>query len=142
MGVSVRRHLFYYPAMQRLFSMFPTGRPGIALVLMRLVVTLLLIDSVADLFGRGGPHWLLVLHAVVGLAFCVGFLTPLASVLLVLIEAVACMSATAPFELTHVRTILEAIALALLGPGAYSLDAWCFGRQQVILDRGPGPPDR
>jgi len=106
------------------------------------VVALLLMGSVVDLFGRGGPYWLLVLHAVVGLAFCVGFLTPLASFLLVLIEVVAWMSATAPFELTHVRTILEAIALALLGPGAYSLDAWCFGRQQVILDRGPGPPDR
>jgi hypothetical protein len=31
--------------------------------------------------------------------------------------------------------IVDAIALALLGPGAHSIDAWLFGRREIIIPR-------
>jgi heme/copper-type cytochrome/quinol oxidase subunit 1 len=124
--------------MQRLFSMFPTGRPGIALVLMRLELALLLAGNASPLLAARGFDWLVTAHAVVGLAFCFGFFTPMAATLLVLIEALAIASPPFSVGLIHVCTILDAVGLALLGPGAYSLDAWCFGRRQIILDRRPG----
>src|SRR5580693_6066313 len=73
-------------ALQRTFSGFPTGHPGIALLLLRLVVGgaassqawLLIIAN----HGANTGVVFTVLAFVTGLALIIGFMTPIASVLL------------------------------------------------------------
>ncbi|WP_051256579.1 hypothetical protein [Cystobacter fuscus] len=113
--------------MQRLFSMFPEGGPGVGLLLLRLSVALSLL-----LLPSGGP----LMHAMLALlviGLCLGVLTPTLAVACVLFSFYDFMimgGATLPEA--GIR-LLAAGALALLGPGAHSVDAWLFGRRVVTL---------
>ncbi|XXF80135.1 hypothetical protein P2318_10400 [Myxococcaceae bacterium GXIMD 01537] len=113
--------------MQRLFSMFPEGGPGAGLLLLRLSVALSLLLHPAD-----GPLMRGVL-ALPAIGLCLGLLTPA--------FAVACgLFSFYDFMFTGGSTLpeagiefLAASALALLGPGAHSLDARLFGRRVITL---------
>ncbi|WNG29152.1 hypothetical protein F0U62_38020 [Cystobacter fuscus] len=113
--------------MQRLFSMFPEGGPGAGLLLLRLSVALSLL-----LHPSGGPlmRAMLVLPAI---GLCLGVLTPPLAVM-------CCLFSFHDFMVMGGATLpeagiklLAAGALALLGPGAHSVDAWLFGRRVVTL---------
>lgn len=127
--------------MQRLFSMFPAERPGFALLLMRVALAVMLMDGVARPFMHLGSLWFLLAPAAVAVALCLGFLTPVVSALCVLLELTAWSSSGAALGAVHVCAVLVAVALAMLGPGAYSLDARLFGRRQVILRTGDSSKD-
>ena len=119
--------------MQRLFSMFPLGRPGIALLLMRVALAVMLVDSVArPLIHRDSP-WFSLAPVVVAIALCIGFVTPVFAALSVLLEVTIWATSRGAIEAVHVCAVMVAVALAMLGPGGYSLDARLFGRRQVIL---------
>lgn len=119
--------------MQRLFSMFPAGRPGFALLLMRVALAIMLMDGVADRLLHFVSLWYIAAPTVVATALCLGLFTPIAMALTVVVEAAIWIGAGVEFEAVHVCATLHAVALALLGPGAYSVDAMLFGRKQVIL---------
>jgi hypothetical protein len=112
--------------MQRLFVMFPTGAPGLALVLIRTALGAGLIVTAIGSTGQG-LNWFAMAVAA-GLA--AGVATPMLSVLCVAIDVYRMTTGTptAPCAL-HV---VNAVALALLGPGAYSLDSHFFGRRRVV----------
>jgi hypothetical protein len=117
--------------------MFPTERPGVALLLMRVALAVMLMDGVAGRLLHLGSFWFLLAPAVVAVALCVGFLTPIVSALTILLEVTSWAVTGGDIEAVHVCAVLDAIALGMLGPGAYSVDARLFGRRQVILrDRG------
>jgi hypothetical protein len=122
--------------MQRLFSMFPTERPGFALLLMRVALAVMLMDGVARPFMQLGSLWYLLAPAAVAVALCLGFLTPVVSALCVLLALTSWATSGGAIEAVHVCAVMVAVALAMLGPGAYSLDARLFGRRQVILRPG------
>ncbi|OJH40638.1 hypothetical protein [Cystobacter ferrugineus] len=113
--------------MQRLFSMFPDGGPGAGLLLLRLSVALSLL-----FYPSGGP----LMHAMLALSaagLCLGVLTPPLAV-------VCCLFSFYDFMVMDGATLPEAGiklfaagALALLGPGAHSVDARLFGRRVVTL---------
>ncbi len=107
--------------------MFPEGGPGAGLLLLRLSVACSLL-----LHPSGGPltHAVLVLPAI---GLCLGLLTPLLAVicgLFSLYDFMVMGGATLPEAGVE---LLAAGALALLGPGALSLDAWLFGRRVITL---------
>jgi len=118
--------------MQRLFSMFPQGGPGIALFILRVSVAGITVFRLWTHYGALGPYWVLWGVVVLALALSVGVLTPILSVLVCLVAVFSIVQGHSD-ALVDVSTILNAMALALLGPGAYSLDAWLYGRRVVVV---------
>ncbi|MBC7990412.1 MAG: hypothetical protein H7Y19_12630 [Luteimonas sp.] len=122
--------------------MFPTGRPGVALLLVRIALGLMLMDGVSVRLLQLGSIWFLAAPALVALSLGVGFLTPVAAGLCILLELTTLVTAGGPIEAVHVCALLDAVAIGLLGPGAYSVDVRLFGRRLVVLPSRRDPYDR
>jgi hypothetical protein len=119
--------------MHRLFSMFPHGGPGLALLLLRVSVAAAFFVNVANRTGFSSIRLLLAGALLISISLAIGFLTPSLSV-------IACVSAVSNSligphagAIIDVFSILDAAALALLGPGAYSVDARLFGRRVIVV---------
>lgn len=128
------------PAMQRLYAMFPAGRAGVGLLLLRIVVALQLmaVGSACSRPLMGPMMGPLMGWLVLGLAvlLCIGVLTPLLALLAVGLALCSLFShwpALQPLLAMYGLIIANAIALALLGPGAYALDARWFGRRLILV---------
>jgi uncharacterized membrane protein YphA (DoxX/SURF4 family) len=87
-----------------------------------------------------------IMAVLIGLVFLAGFLTPIAGFLLTLGYLVDCASlfltnnaASHANGATAAYLALMSLALALLGPGAYSVDARLFGRLEIIIPDGRRP---
>jgi uncharacterized membrane protein YphA (DoxX/SURF4 family) len=134
-----------YPRrVQRYFSTFPGGRPGVGLLMLRIVV-----GGAASMQGavylartiEPNPlTWLAgALASVSGLALLAGFLTPASGAIAGLTLAFIVATWTPPDtsvlidRFAALILIVDAVALALLGPGAHSLDARLFGRREIIV---------
>jgi uncharacterized membrane protein YphA (DoxX/SURF4 family) len=114
--------------------MFPPGLPGLALLLLRASVAIALLldgyghrDALAD--------WVHAPVILVSLVISVGYLTPIVAAVALACHAFMWLAAGAEpgAAVTALVFALNALALALLGPGAYSLDARRFGRRLVVL---------
>ena len=132
----------YSPSVQRLFSGFADGWPGAGLLLLRLLTGAALID-----FGisgiREGPPPLAVALQTIGIAaailLLVGLFTPLAGVLAAAAKVWIAVSRFSSHSSDPWVTIAQAIlaaALAMIGPGAWSIDARRFGRKHIDLSKG------
>lgn len=120
--------------MQRLFSLFPHGAPGIGLVLLRVAVCMgLILFDPASLF-MGGRMLAYVITTVLALSLLAGLCTPWSS-LACCLAAIAILARTGLGAASLVALLFgfSAAALMLLGPGAYSLDAVLFGRRLVRI---------
>jgi hypothetical protein len=123
---------FTMRSVQRLYSMFPTGRPGVALLLLRVALSVLLLGSVVSPLARLGSAWFVLVPGALAFALCLGCFTPVVASLCFLFELGIALVGLGVVQPVHAGTILDAAALVLLGPGAYSLDARWFGRRQII----------
>jgi hypothetical protein len=128
--------------LQRAFSSFPTGCPGAALLLLRLAVggiaSLQASIIIAAAHGAAnGDVLTAALVIVISLALIVGFITPVASVLLTIGGMImldpGIAGKLAIFESWTARAefIVLSAVLICLGPGAFSLDARLYGRREV-----------
>lgn len=133
--------------MRRLYSTFPGGWPGMGLLLLRSAVgATLIIQGLAylpELQDLKIETWAVCLLALAsGASLLIGLLTPIAGALAV----VAGLSVTIlylPTTNTHffygnplsLDVVIMALVSALLGPGAFSLDARLFGRRKIIIPR-------
>jgi hypothetical protein len=120
--------------------MFPSGTVGAALLLFRISVTAsLLLDGTL----RGTlvtSIWVAAVFAVPALALCLGFLTPYVCGLVCLGEIGVLWFTGTPNGLHLEISIVNSALLAVLGPGAYSIDARVFGRRLITLSPRSGPP--
>ena len=119
--------------MLRLFSVFPTGAPGIALLILRICLAVAFLDSCFDVIKPTVLPLVCLALAVQSLLLCLGLLTPVVSVITCAFELIALFFA-GPTDVRFIAlSSLNAAAIALLGPGAYSLDARLFGRREIVF---------
>ena len=119
--------------MLRLFSIFPTGAPGIALLILRISLAGAVLDSCFDVLKSSIFPWMCLALAAVSTLLCLGFLTPVMSVVACAFEMTALLLAGQADGRFIALSSLNAIVIALLGPGAYSVDARLFGRREVVF---------
>jgi putative oxidoreductase len=124
---------------QRLFSNFADGWPGVGLLLLRLVTGAALIHFGIGGMREGAPWAMIVLPIICiapGIALLVGLFTPIAGA----VAAIAKLGIAISRFASHsgdpwivVGLAILAAALAMIGPGAWSIDARRFGRKHISL---------
>jgi uncharacterized membrane protein YphA (DoxX/SURF4 family) len=128
--------------LQRTFTNFPSGPVGAALFFLRVVVgTSAIAEAVLSVAANHSAIRCAaaILAALAGLALLPGFLVPLASALLAAQGAAILIFAhTGSLSLLDscmalFEFIVMATTLAVLGPGALSVDARRFGRREVEI---------
>jgi len=79
---------------------------------------------------------------VVGASILLGFLTPAVSIVAALANLGIILSGSPPYpwnssnaKLATVQLIATSIAIAFLGPGAFSLDCHLFGRREINIPK-------
>jgi uncharacterized membrane protein YphA (DoxX/SURF4 family) len=133
---------------QRYFSTFPGSWPGIGLLLLRVVVGgSASMQGAVYLMHLNDPSALTWIAGVLavgsGVALVAGFLTPASGTAAGLTTLFIVATWTPPSasvvidRLAALILIVDAAALALLGPGAHSLDARLFGRREIIIPHEP-----
>jgi hypothetical protein len=127
---------------QRLFSMFPRGAPGIGLLFLRFSVALAFLANAIDIPGIASAPWLMAGAVLISLLLGLGLLTPLLSVLATACAGAHIFTGGRFNELWSLCAFLEAAALGLLGPGAYAVDAWLFGRRVLVIPSQEDSADR
>ena len=117
--------------MQRLFSVFPNSLPGAGLLLLRLCDGLFMFFHSAILSGftMSIEGLTQLVAAGAGSLILIGLATPFAAA----IGAVVVLCIAVPIENRIVLATIGA-SLALLGPGAWSVDARLYGRRRIDLD--------
>ena len=125
--------------MPRLFWTFPDGLPGLGLLVMRVATAAaLLLRCVSALSDAPSMEaWALsnLLPAVSALFLLAGLRTPFAAALVTGLEVWHTVSQTGD-PWIHILVGALAVALMLLGPGAWSVDAHLFGWRRIdVRDR-------
>jgi putative oxidoreductase len=123
--------------MRRLFSSFARGWPAIGLLLLRIVAGGFLIMDGVEKCRAGEPIGLLIvgLFSIVdGALLGAGLWTPLAGPFVIMLSTWGIL---VQHQDPHPRILLAAIGatLALVGPGALSLDARLFGWKRIDLEK-------
>ena len=129
--------------MQRFFTAFPDGGPGFGLLVLRIAAALSVVVQAAALLARTPAATLdagrALLAIVSGLAVLLGLFTLGSATILVATLAWFWLQIPAealrPDGLASLLTMADAVAIALLGPGAFSIDARRFGRREIVIPR-------
>ena len=127
--------------MQRLFSSFPPGWPGLGLLLLRMAAGVsLAVQGLACVSHGPWTSAFGLMSMGTGALLSIGFLTPVAGGVAALLGAGVALSLLPPSVPNvlggvpaTIFAILMAVAVVLLGPGAFSLDARLFGRREIAI---------
>jgi putative oxidoreductase len=130
---------------QRLFSTFADGWPGAGVLLLRLLIGgrllyggIISARSAVDLAQAVTP----TLEIACGAFIILGLYTPVAGVATAVME-IGIASSQPGYRWDHVAPAVLCLSLAMIGPGAWSIDACLFGRKQIdlsTLERESAPP--
>ena len=127
-------------ALQRLFSTFPNSWPGFGLLLLRLGVGIALIYlGISRFFGTLGAPRIVAwdfIEAAGGIFLLAGLWTPVVGALMGLDElwiAFSLNSSQQDSRLIHIFLAVLTTGVAMLGPGAWSIDARLFGRRRFKM---------
>jgi putative oxidoreductase len=125
--------------LQRLFSTFADGWPGIGLLLLRLLTAVALIHFEIASLREVPPLATFVLQIIgvgAGILLLVGLWTPVAGALVAIVTVWIAFSRYFSHSGDPWIPIIEAAlgaALAMVGPGAWSVDARLFGRKRIDI---------
>ena len=113
--------------MQRLFSAFPSGWPACGLFLLRMTCSIpLLFNSPAN-----APLWIALLSWALAALVLAGFWTPAAAGVQTLMQAGFVFFA-GPASI-HLLFAAVNLSVAMIGPGAWSIDARLYGRKRIDI---------
>jgi putative oxidoreductase len=121
--------------LQRLFSTFAHGWPGNGLLLLRMLIGVALIHyGTVDLreAHQSASMALPILAAGAGILLLVGLWTPVTGALVAIAEVWIAFSRAGDPWIPIILATLGA-TLAMVGPGAWSIDARLFGRKHIDL---------
>jgi putative oxidoreductase len=118
--------------LQRLFSNFANGWPAAGLLLQRMLAAVLLVRL--GISGLSGPSnspsiTLQLIAALAGTLFLIGLWTPIVGTLIAVIELWIAASVADPWIPIVLATL--GATIAMIGPGAWSIDARLFGRKRI-----------
>lgn len=119
--------------MQRLFSTFANGWPGVGLLLQRVLTgTMLVRYGILQLAGTPISASMIpqVAGMCAGILLFIGLWTPVVGTLIAAIELWIAMTQVGDPWVPIMLAILGATA-AMIGPGAWSIDARLFGRKHI-----------
>jgi putative oxidoreductase len=125
--------------LQRLFSTFADGWPGIGLLLLRLLTAVALIQfGIANVL-ESPPLTIVALQIIgigAGILLLAGLWTPVAGALAAIAKVWIAFSQfflhTGDPWIAITQAVLGAI-LAMVGPGAWSVDARLYGRKRIDI---------
>jgi len=119
---------------QRLFSTFPEGWPGTGLLFLRAAATIPLVQFVAGSQGAALPVSVIFqfLAAICSALLTIGLWTPVAGLFLTVSQLSLLVFPSSSGSIHIVLAALGA-ALAMIGPGAWSVDARLFGRKRIRI---------
>jgi putative oxidoreductase len=124
---------------QRLFSTFAGGWPGVGLLLLRLLTAVVLIHFGLASLLAAPPLTTVVLQMIgvgAGIFLLIGLGTPVAGMLAAIIKAWIAFSPSFSHSDDPWIAITQAVlgaALAMVGPGTWSIDARLFGRKRIDI---------
>ena len=125
--------------MQRLFSGFAGGWPGVGLLLLRLLTGAALIYLGIASLREAPPLPTAILQIIgigAGILLLVGLWTPVAGSLAAIVKVSIAFSQHFSHSgdpwIPLVQAVLS-VVLAMVGPGAWSIDARLFGRKRIDI---------
>ena len=131
--------------MQRLFSTFPDGWPGFGLLLLRLGLSgHLIFIANSGLWVKSSELTAVapnLVAAMGGIFLLAGLWTPIMGTLVSLDEVWIALSLHSPSQehtWMHICLAVICASVAMLGPGAWSVDARLYGRRRFPSDRNRG----
>ena len=131
---------------RRFFSNFAGGWPALGLLLIRVAAgAALIVDGIMSLHEHAGhpvsPLILSVLALLDGAMLVAGLWTPLAGILAIAVSAGGMLIHRGNPSLGILLASMGA-GLALVGPGAISIDAWIFGLKKIDIEKLNASPRR
>jgi putative oxidoreductase len=119
---------------QRLFSTFPEGWPGFGLLFLRVAVAVPTVQHGTAGFLTASVPALVVQTVAAGAAalLLAGFWTPVAGGLMAAVETYLVFTHSHD-PWIHILLAALGASLAMLGPGAWSVDARLFGRKRIRI---------
>jgi len=120
-------------SLQRLFSTFANGWPGVGLLIQRLVLGIALLCHGIALLRRVPAVGLILpdlIGSVLGLFILAGLWTPAMGALVAVVQVWIVLTGAGDESMAIILAALGG-TLAMIGPGAWSIDARLFGRKYI-----------
>jgi uncharacterized membrane protein YphA (DoxX/SURF4 family) len=120
---------------QRLYSTFAGGWPGIGLLLMRLIVGAVVLWHAGPTLWSDPPLHVIAVYMSLTLAallLIAGLWTPVAGAVVALVAMSEILTTGEP-RVGRLLAATIAVALTMLGPGRLSIDARLFGWRRIDL---------
>ncbi len=125
---------------QRLFGTFPDGKAGAGLLLLRISLALTLFEHARKLGLASVSLLTMLAYSTAALLIFIGSLTPAVASVCSIVSAFTFATSHPHICVIPVMQLLTFGALALLGAGAYSLDAHLYGRRRLIASTSRSNP--